>query len=833
MTKHKKNKIEKIEEKNVSRIQLQSIEKEVQDSYLDYAMSVIVSRALPDVRDGLKPVQRRILYAMWRMGLKSSAKYRKSAAIVGEVLGKFHPHGDLAVYDALARMAQDFSLRYPLIDGQGNWGSIDGDPPAAQRYTEAKLERIAEEILSDIEKEVVPFSPNYDGTIQEPQVLPAKLPTLLLNGALGIAVGVATSIPPHNLKEVAEAIVYLIDHPKATIDDLMRFIKGPDFPTGGLIFDPKKIREVYATGKGPIVIRAKTEIVETHPNHFQILITEIPFQVNKSALLEHIAQLVKEKKVSDIKGLRDESDKDGIRIVIELRRHAYPQKVLNQLFKLTDLQSTFHVNFVVLVNGLQPSLLNLKSILEEYIKHRQIIIRKRTEFDLARTKERIHILKGLNIALEHIDAIIKLIKKSKDREAAKVNLMKQYKLSEIQANAILEMRLQQLAGLERIKIETELKEKLKLEKELTEILGKPRKILQIIKDEVKELVEKYGDERRTQVIPHLITDFKQEDLIPDEATLILITNDGYIKRLAPTTFKTQTRGGKGVIGFETKAEDTVKHLVATTTHANLLFFTTKGRVFQMKAYNVPESSRIARGQALVNFLQMAGDEKVSALLAVAEKKERLEFLTMVTKKGMIKKTKIDEMTKVRQSGLIAIKLKKDDELSWVKPTSGQDEIILVTSGGQSIRFSEKDLRPMGRATAGVYGIRLTGNNYIAGMDVIKDDKEQIANSKLLVVTEYGFGKLTPIKDYRLQKRGGSGIKTARLTEKVGQIVSAMVINDKNLPEHIKGDLLIVSKSGQVIRIPLKSVPTLGRTTQGVRLMRLKDKEDKVVSVTLI
>ncbi|MGC9049043.1 MAG: DNA gyrase subunit A [Patescibacteria group bacterium] len=819
-----------INEQSISaKIISQPIEKEVQSSYLDYAMSVIVSRALPDVRDGLKPVHRRILYAMWRMGLKSGAKYRKSATVIGEVLGKFHPHGDLAVYDALVRMAQDFSLRYPLIDGQGNFGSIDGDAAAAYRYTEVRLAPIAEEMLIDIEKEVVSFSPNYDGTLTEPQVLPAKLPNLLLNGALGIAVGMATNIPPHNLKELCQTINYLIDHPKAEIDDLIKILRGPDFPTGGLIFDPNQIKQVYTLGQGPIVMRARTEIVELSAGNYQIIITEIPYQVNKSALIGKIAELIKEKKIEDIRDVRDESSKEGIRIVIELRRHTYPQKVLNQLFKLTDLQSTFNVNMVTLIDGIQPKLVNLKLILEEFIKHRQNIIKKRTEFDLARTKERIHILKGLQIALEHIEEIIRLIRRSKDREEAKKNLISKYKLSEIQANAILEIKLQQLAHLERTKIEDELKEKLKLERGLTEILAQPKKILQIIKNEMNDLIKNYGDDRRTQIIGQPVTTFKQEDLIPNEPTLILMTRDGYIKRLSPSAFKTQIRGGRGVVGLEIKEEDVVEQLVSTTTHADLLFFTTKGRVFRMKTYNVPESSRLARGQSLANFLEMGSQEKVSEILAISEATKKPKFLVMVTTNGLIKRTSLEDFVNVRRSGLIAIKLKDDDALEWVKPTEGQDEIILVTALGQAIRFSEKDLRPMGRSAAGVRGIRLAKEDRVIGMDIITNN----TSSQLLVVMENGFGKMTPIKDYRLQKRGGGGIKTAKVTEKTGKVIAAMVIDERNLAEHIRGDLLIVSQVGQVIRLPLKSIKISGRATQGIKLMRFKKIEDKVASVTLV
>jgi len=831
----KQNKKPKIVEPvgNASQIISRPIEQEVQNCYLDYAMSVIVSRALPDVRDGLKPVHRRILYAMWRMGLKHNVKYRKSALVVGEVLGKFHPHGDIAIYDSMVRIAQDFSLRYPLVDGQGNFGSIDGDAAAAHRYTEARLSVIADEMLTDIDKEVVPFVPNYDGTITEPTVLPAKLPNLLLNGAMGIAVGMATNIPPHNLTELGEAIIHLIEHPGAAIEDLIDILKGPDFPTGALIFNPLQIKEAYTLGKGPIVMRAKTDIIESSNGSFQIIVTEIPFQVNKAVLIEKIADLVKDKKIEDIRDLRDESDREGIRIVIELKKHTYPQKVLNQLFKLTDLQTTFHVNMVALLDGLQPRLLDLKSILEEFIKHRQTVVRKRTEFDLARTRERIHILKGLKIAVDYIEEIIRLIKKSKDREDAKLNLMKRYRLSEIQANAILDMRLHQLANLERMKIEDELKEKSKLEKELMIILGQPKKVLQIIKEEVRYLIDKYGDARRTQIVTQSLNDFKQEDLIPNEPILILSTQDGYIKRLSPTAFKTQIRGGKGVTGLEAKEEDMVEHLISATTHTDLLFFTTKGRVFQIKAYDVPESTRTAKGRALVNFLELGDQEKVAAILPLLEDRSAAKFLAMVTSGGLIKKTAIEDFVSVRRSGLIAIKLKGNDNLKWVKLTSGQDEIILMTSQGKAIRFSEKNLRSMGRTAAGVRGIRLSGNDLVIGMDILDLQKIKSATPKLLVVMNNGFGKMTELKDYRVQQRGGTGIKTARITDRTGALIAALIVDDKNLSEYATGDLLIMSQSGQVIRLPIKSIKTASRATQGVKLMRFKNDHDKIASVTLI
>lgn len=821
----------KSSESVIGKIEPRSIVEEMQTSYLDYAMSVIISRALPDVRDGLKPVHRRILYAMWNIGLKAGARFRKSANIIGEVLAKYHPHGDMAVYDALVRMAQDFSMRYPLIWGQGNFGSLDGDAAAAYRYTEAKLSPLSEELLFDLEKETVDFVPNYDGTQKEPKVLPAKFPNLLLNGTIGIAVGMATNIPPHNLGELIDGTIYLIDHPKASVEDLMKFIKGPDFPTGGIIYNLEDIKGAYATGKGGIVMRAKAEIFEEKEGEFKILISEIPYQVNKALLLEKIAELIKEKKIEGIKDLRDESSKEGIRIVIELKKDSYPKKILNQLYSHTSLQDTFHVNTLALVDEIQPRVLTLKMVLEEYIKHRKEVVIRRTKYDLERAKERAHILEGLKIALDKIDQVIKTIKKSKDRDEAKINLIKKFKISEKQSLAILEMRLQQLANLERIKILEELKEKKKQVKELTQILKSPKKIEELIKNELWELKDKYNDERRTQIVPHAVDKFTQEDLIPDEGVIIMITRDGYLKRLAPETFKTQARGGKGVIGLSTKEEDVVEHFFTTTTLTNLLFFTTKGRVFQLKAFEVPEASRTAKGQAIVNFLQLAPEEKVSSMLPLEELKGS-KYLVMVTRGGTIKKTDISDFSNVRRSGLIAIRLKAGDFLEWIEPSPGKDEIILVTCQGQSIRFKEKDLRPIGRPAAGVRGIKLGKNDQVVGMDIISL-KSKGQNLKLLIVTENGFGKLTLLKSYRLQSRGGSGIKTANVTKKTGQIVSAFAVDPKNLPENIKGDLIIISEKGQVIRLPLKSIPTLGRVTQGVRLMRFKEKDDKVASVTLV
>ncbi|MFH1867068.1 MAG: DNA gyrase subunit A [Patescibacteria group bacterium] len=802
------------------------IVEEMQESYLDYAMSVIVARALPDVRDGLKPVHRRILYAMWTIGLRPAAKFRKSATVVGEVLGKYHPHGDVAVYDSLVRLAQPFAMRAPLVWGQGNFGSIDGDSAAAMRYTESKLTPIAEELLLDLEKDTVDLIPNYDGSHQEPKVLPAKLPNLLLNGTMGIAVGMATSIPPHNLGELIDAITYLIDNKDADVDDLMQFVKGPDFPTAGIIFNKADIKQAYGTGKGSIAMRAKAEITEGK-NGFQIVVTELPYQVNKANLIIHIAELVKDKKIEGIRDLRDESDKEGIRVVIELKKDAYPKKVLNQLYKLTQLQDSFHLNMLALVDGIQPRVLTLKAALEAYIKHRQEVITRRTTFELNRARDRAHILEGLVMALEVIDKIISTIKKSRDRDDAKINLIKRFKLSERQAVAILEMKLQQLANLERLKVEEELKEKRKLIKELKDILDHPKKILGIIKTELSEIKAKHAKPRLTQVMAGAIDKFTQEDLIPNEATVVLITKDGYIKRIPPTTFKTQGRGGKGVIGLTTKEADTVEHLFSTTTHADLLFFTTRGRVFELKAYEVPQATRTAKGQAVVNFLQLAPGEIVSEVMTLSDW-EGYKYLIMVTAKGVIKKVDIKDFTNVRRSGLISIKLKDADNLRWVKTSTGQDDIMLVTARGQSIRFKEKAVRAMGRTAAGVRGIRLKGNDEITGMDLVNEGKPS-SEEQLLIVTANGFGKRTRLKEYKVQGRGGSGVKTANVTDKTGSVVNAFVVNAKREAE----DLVIMSEKGQVIRLRLKSVSVLGRATQGVRLMRFKETSDKVASVTFV
>lgn len=810
---------------DIGLVKARDIQHEMQESYLDYAMSVIVSRALPDVRDGLKPVHRRILYVMHEMGLRHSVKFRKSAAVVGDVLGKYHPHGDIAVYDSMVHMAQTFALRYPLIDGQGNFGSMDGDGAAAMRYTEARMSALAEELLFDLDKETVDWRDNYDATRKEPIVLPGKLPNLLLNGTLGIAVGMATDIPPHNLTEVCDAIVKLIDDPEVATEDLMEFIKGPDFPTGGIIYDVAAIKNAYATGKGSIVMRGKTEIVETKTGAFQILVHEIPYRVNKATLLEKIAELVRDKKIEGIRDVRDESDKDGVRIVIDLKKEAMPNKILNQLFSFTQLQETFHLNMLALVDGIEPHVLNLKTVLEKYIEHRQVVIRRRTEFELKKAKERAHILEGLKKALDHIDEVINTIRKSPTKEEAKVNLIKKFKLTDIQADAILEMRLQTLAGLERKKIDDELKEKKALIEELEGILQSKKKILSIIKKEVEEMKAKYGDERRTAVVKSAVGTFSAEDLIPEESVIITITKSGYVKRLAPDTYRSQSRGGKGVIGQTLKEEDVVEKLISSNTHDDILFFTNKGRAFQTKVYELPEGSRVSKGQALVNFLQLGAGEYSTGVLTLGKKSDA-KFLIMATKNGVIKKTPRDEFTKVRRSGMIAISLKGEDELKWVEASSGEDQIMLSTENGQAIRFKESDVRPMGRTASGVTGMRLKKDDKIISMDVISKEVD-VKNLEVLVVTENGLGKKTDLNYYKIQKRAGSGIKTLKVTPKTGKIVSMYILN--NGEEH---DLVIMSRAGQTIRLPLGDVSTLGRATQGVRVMRL-DEGDKVASATII
>ncbi|MEZ4180301.1 MAG: DNA gyrase subunit A [Candidatus Doudnabacteria bacterium] len=811
---------------NIGLVRPRSLEDEMQESYIDYAMSVIVMRALPDVRDGMKPVHRRILYAMHNMGMRASGKTTKSAKIVGEVLGKYHPHGDTAVYDSMVNMAQEFSYRYPLVIGQGNFGSMDGDSAAAMRYTEAKMSPYAEAVLEDIEKDTVDFRDNYDTTEQEPIVLPGKLPNLLLNGTLGIAVGMATDIPPHNLTEVSQAIMSLIDNEDISIDELTDIVQGPDFPTGGIIYDRQAIKEAYSTGKGGIVCRAKTNIEELKNGTFRILVTEIPFRVNKATLLTKIADLVNDKKIEGIKDIRDESDKDGVRIVIELKKGALANKILNQLFKFTQLQDTFHMNTLALIEGIEPKVLNLKTILEKYLEHRQIVVRRRTEFELRKAQDRAHILEGLKTALDHIDEVIKIIRASSDRADAHAKLVKKFKLTDIQTSAILDMRLQTLAGLERKKIEDELSEKLKLIKELEAILKSKKRILGIIRDEVQELQDKFGDERRTQIVPQGIGDFKAEDLIPEEGVIISTTKSGYIKRQSPDTYKKQSRGGKGVIGQTLKEEDVIDTVITASSHDDIMFFTNKGRVLVTKAYELPESSRTSKGQALVNFLSLSNEEFATAILAMPKQNEA-KFLIMTTTQGVIKKVAKDEFSKVRKSGIIAINLKGDDELRWVLPSSGADEIILCTYAGQAIRFKETDVRPMGRSAAGVNAMKLKKTDKVISMDVIYAEKKG-EDREVLVVSQNGLGKKTPLKEYKIQKRAGSGIKSLNVTAKTGPVV-AMRIIDKAEKEQ---DLLLISKQGQTIRTSVGSISTLGRSTQGVKIMNLKNG-DNIASVTVV
>jgi DNA gyrase subunit A len=796
-----------------------TIENEMEQSYLSYAMSVIVARALPDVRDGLKPVHRRILYVMNNAGLRHSARYTKSARIIGDVMGKFHPHGDTAIYDAMVRMAQDFSYRYPLVDGQGNFGSIDGYPPAAMRYTEARMARVAEELLFDIEKETVDFVPNFDGQEKEPMVLPAKLPNLLLNGQMGIAVGMATNIPPHNLSELVDAIIYMIDHDDVTVDDLMQYVKGPDFPTGGIIFGQESIRQVYGTGKGSIVVRAVAEVEEGKRGDFRILVTEIPYAVNKSTLVEKIAELVKDKRISGISDLRDESSREGLRIVIELKRDAYPKKVLNQLYKLTPLQSAFHVNMLALVDGIQPRVLSLEAMLREYITHRQLVVRRRTEFELRKAKERAHILEGYKIALDHIDEVIKTIRGSQTSDEARINLIAKFKLSEIQAKAILAMQLRTLVGLERKKIEDELAALLKLIADLEKILADEKEVLRVIKEELLDMKAKYGDERRTQIIGTELGKFSEEELVPNEQVIVTLTVGNYIKRVASNTYKSQGRGGKGIMGMATKEEDVVEHMIMTHNHDSMMFFTNKGRVFRLKVYEIPASSRTAKGQPIVNLLQLQPEETVTALVPV-DANPIGNYLFMATKQGTVKKTPLSDYANVRGTGMITIKLDDGDELKWVKLTSGKDEIVISTALAQAIRFKENDVRPMGRATRGVRGIRLRSGDDVVGMDVV------LPGSEVLVITENGYGKRTKLDQFATHARGGVGIKAGVITSKTGPTVDVRAISD------LKEDVVIVSTQGQIIRLAVEDISLIGRATQGVRIMRLNEG-DKVASIALV
>jgi len=795
---------------------------EIKECYLDYAMSVIVSRALPDVRDGLKPVHRRILFAMYEDGLRATAKFRKSATVVGSTLGRYHPHGDVAVYDSLVRMAQDFSLRYTLVNGQGNWGSQDGDSAASMRYTECKLTAIGEEMLHDIEKDTVNFRPNYDATRKEPVVLPSPVPQLLFNGSFGIAVGMATSIPPHNATEVLQATIYLIDNPEATTEDLFEFVKGPDFPTGGIIYSKKEIILAYSQGKGPILTRGKAEIIESQKGNSQIIITEIPYQVQKSSLVIQFAKLVEDKRIDGVKDIRDESDREGMRIVIDLKKEAFPSKVLNSLYKYTDLQKTFHLNMLALVDGIQPRVLSLSDVLSFYLKHKQEVVIRRTKFDLAKIKERAHILEGLIIALKNIDEVIKTIKQSESKEAAHQNLQKKFKLTAIQSTAILEMRLQSLAKLERDKIEQELKAIQEKIKELLAILESPKKLKELIKKELGEVLEKHQDARRTKVVVGKLGEIGDEDLIPKEEAIIILTKGGYIKRFKPSVYKVQKRGGQGVTGIDVSDEDTVEHFVLGNTLDKLLFFSDSGKVFQCFAWEIPEMGRATKGRGILNFLEISQSEKILSIIPYSKQDEidTGKFLVMATKNGIMKKTELSAFKNVRKNGLLAIKLQTGDSLKSAKIIDKGDEVIMISKAGQSIRFKSSDVRAMGRSSSGVHGMKLAKGDEVIAMDDIKPKID--AKNYLLIITENGFGKKTKLEEYRIQKRGGSGIKAAKITEKNGPIVFSKIL------AQIDMDLVVISNKGQVIKSPLSTVSTFGRASSGVRVMRLK-AGDKVAS----
>jgi len=797
------------------------ISREMKESFIDYAMSVITDRALPDVRDGLKPVHRRILYAMHEMGLTSAGRFRKSAAVVGDVLGKYHPHGDVAVYDSMVNMAQDFSYRYPLIHGQGNFGSIDGDSAAAMRYTEAKMSRISSLLLLDLEKETVDFHPNYDQTRKEPSVLPTAVPSLLLNGTLGIAVGMATNIPPHNLTEVIDATMHLIENKDSTTEDLMQFIKGPDFPTGGVVYGQSDLVHAYSTGRGGVVTRGEAEIIEQKSGTFQIIITSIPYRVNKSNLIESIATLIQEKRLEGIKGLRDESARD-MRIAIDLKAGVFPQKVLNFIYKHTQLEQSFNFNIVALVDGV-PQTLSLKSLLSEFIGHRIEIVRRRTEFDLRKAKDREHILLGLKKALDHIDRVISVIRSSKDTATAKLNLMKEFKFSDLQATAILEMKLQKLAGLERKNVELELKEKQELIKELEALLASPKKMLKVISEELAEIRAKYDDPRKTRIVKGGVKAINEEDLIPEKESVLVFTKGGYVKRTDPSEYRAQKRGGVGVIDIEPKEEDFVTMLLSCNTHSDLLFFTNLGKAYQIKMYDIPEGKRATKGKSIMNFISLEGDEKVTSILPIdKEVRKTVEHLMMVTAQGVVKKVGAESFKDVRRSGLIAIKLEKGDELQAVLAVVKNDDIMLATTLGQSIRFKESDVREMGRAAGGVRAIKLSKGDFVIGVDRIPKGETNLA---LLTLSSNGLGKKTNIKEYKTQKRGGSGIKTAKVTPKTGKLIVAKIVGEEN-------EIIAVSQKGQVIRVDLKSIPTSGRQTQGVTVMKMR-AGDNIASITCL
>lgn len=798
-----------------------SVEDEMETSYLKYSMSVIVARALPDVRDGLKPVHRRILYVMDKNNLRPGSKHSKSAQIVGKVMGEYHPHGDSAIYDAMVRLAQPFSTRYPLVDGQGNFGSMDGDPPAAYRYTEARMTKPSEAMLEDIDKETVPFRDNFDGSQQEPEVLPAKLPNLLLNGQVGIAVGMATNIPPHNITELIDATITQIENPDATLDDLMEHVKGPDFPTGAVVYGQESIRTAFATGRGGVVVRGVADIEEAgRGSRHRIIITEIPYAVNKAGLVEKIADLVQTKKITGISDIRDESARGGVRVVIDLKKDAYPKKLLNQLYKLTPLQTTFHYNMLALVDGIQPRVLGLQDILIEYIKHRQMVVRRRTEFELRKAQERAHILEGLKIALDHIDEVIKTIRASQTTEEAQQNLISKFSLTEIQARAILAMQLRTLTGLQRKEIEDNLADLLKLIAKLQTILADEKKILKIIKDELEDMKKQFGDERRTKVVPQELGKLSDEDLVPDEQVVVTLTSANYIKRTSIADYKRQGRGGKGRRGMVTREEDVIEHVVNASTHDYLLFFTNKGRVFRIKTYEVPSVGLNAKGVALVNLLQLQPEEYVSSVINVSKQEASGGHLLMCTVKGVVKKTPFEQYKNVRTSGLIAINLDEGDELKWIRMTNGENEVIISTSQGQAIRFHEKDARPMGRVSRGVRGIRLRAGDHVIGMDIVQDD------SYVFVISEFGYGKRTKVAQFTAHKRGGVGIRSAVVNKKTGPLIGVKTLTGD------EQEIIIISTQGQTIRLGLKDISALGRATQGVRIMRLNEG-DSVASLALV
>jgi len=799
-------------------IEHKTLENVMEDNFFRYSMSVIIERALPDVRDGLKPVHRRILYTMNRDGLRAGSKHRKSATVVGAVMGDFHPHGDTAIYDSMVRLAQPWSLRYPLIDGQGNFGSMDGDEAAAMRYTEARMARPADELLIDIDKDTIDFRDNYDGRLQEPVVLPAKLPNLLLNGQIGIAVGMATNIPPHNLGELVDACIELIDNKEATIDDLLTHVKGPDFPTGATVYGGAPMKQAYLTGRGSVVMRAVANIEETKKGRHQIIITEVPYGVNKATLIEKIAELVKDKKIAGIADLRDETARGAVRVVIELKKDAYPKKLLNQLYKQTTLQSSFNFNMLSLVDGIQPRILGLQDMLQEFIKHRQKVVRRRTEFELRKAKERAHILEGYKIALDNIDEVIKTIRASKTQEEAEKNLIKLFKLSEIQAKAILAMQLRRLTGLERQAIEDELNELMKIIAKLETILADEEEILKIIKTELLEMKERFGDERRSKIINHELGKFSDEELIPEEQVVVTVTSENYIKRSLASEYRRQNRGGKGKRGMATKDEDVIEHVVLASTHDFLLFFTNKGRVFRLKTYEVPAAGLNAKGVAAVNLLQLHPEEIVTAVIK-HDPKHKTGYLFMTTKQGTVKKTKLEDYNNIRTSGLIAIKIDEGDDLKWIRVTTGDDEVVISTSLGQAIRFHENDVRPMGRTARGVRGVRLKAGDVVVGMDIVQE------SSSIFVISEKGYGKRTKIAQFSPHKRGGVGIRSAVVNTKTGNLISVKSLTDET-PE-----VIIISTAGQTIRLGLKDIPQLGRTTQGVRIMRLADS-DSVASIAL-